>query len=272
MGRPVESVVDGSVVRAVDVVDQNSVELQEDIENLTRFQDAVEDIDLNGSRTGVSGGAGSVRVMNSDVKADTDKVLDLYRKHFFPGDDYPDEIDLYAEKFGISVAAADFFDEISRPKNINDKDALEKVKYLDGSNAMAPDHIEEFVGLAEYPKALRKSIDEDADVERTSLEHYRREIDSIEQDLLELNREYTLPMGIDSAIDVVDELEELEDRVDGLRERREHELRRRPDILDEYFEKNLEMFYEDEEFDNPVLSDLDSLEGSINEAYDNIVV
>lgn len=272
MGSPVESVVDGSAERAVGVVDESSKDLAEDVKNLGIFQDAVEDLDLNGGRSGVSQGAGSVRVMNSGVKADTDKVLDLYREHFFSGENYPDEVDRYAEKFDISLAAADFFDEISRPANMNDKDALEKAMYLDGGNSMSQSHVEEVVSLAEYPRALRRSINEDVEVERTSLEHYRRNVESIEQDLLELNREYTLPMSIDSAIDVVDELEQLEDRVDNLRSRREHELRRRPDILDEYFERNLEEFYHGEEFENPVLDDLEGLQNSIDEAYDNIVV
>lgn len=269
MGRPVEKVVDGSVERALDVIDESVQELEEDIENLTEFQDAVEDMDISGVQPPSSS---DLAIQQSQAKSDSEKVIELYREHFFPEDEYPEEVDKYAEKFGISTVAADFFDEVTRAANINKKDALAKISFLDEGNSMTHQHLQEVVSLTEYPKALRRSVNEDVEVEKESLNHYRNEVQEIEDRLLELNRRYTLPMDVNNAVEVVENLEQLEDRVQNVKNRREHELRRRPDILDGYFERNLEKFYDDEEFGAPVLRDLDQLQEGINKAYDNLVI
>lgn len=269
MGRPAEKVVDGSVERALEVIDESTKELQKDIEDLTDFQDAVGELDVTGAR---SSGPAGVQLHNSQAKNDTDKVIELYEEHFFSEEEYPEEVDRYAEKFNISTVAADFFDEVTRALNVDGEDALARITYLDRGNPMAQQHVQEVVSLAEFPKALRRSVKDDVGVEADSLNHYRNKIRDIEEDLLELNREYTLPMDIDEAREVVESLEQLEERVQSVKDQREHELRRRPDILDNYFERNLEKFYEDENFENPVVRDLNRLQKGIDEAYDNIVV
>lgn len=268
MGSPVEHLSTGSTERAVEIIYQNEKELDKDIEYLGNFQDAVEDIELS-NRYGRREKTG---MLQSNGKSDTEKVLELYRKHFFDEDDYPEIVDAYAEKLDISVTAADFFDEITKITNLNNSDTLSKLKYLDNSNPMNEQYVKEVVSLAEYPRALRRMVKEDMKIEADSLETYSREINDLEEELLELNRENPLPMGIDTAVDVVENLESLESRVEQLEKRRIHELRRRPEIVDGGIEKNLEKYYEDEDFGNPVLQDLIEIKESINEAYDGIIV
>jgi hypothetical protein len=146
------------------------------------------------------------------------------------------------------------------------------VKFLDSSNPMSEMHVAEMAKLAQYPQALREGVIEDTEVEKTSLEKYSREISELEDTVVELNGEYTLPMDVDDALYVMEELEEVRERVQQLKNRREHEIQRRPDILDGYFEENLEKFYQDEEYDQPVLKDLQALEEAVDEAYDNVVI
>ncbi|MFB6241191.1 MAG: hypothetical protein ABEJ36_00110 [Candidatus Nanosalina sp.] len=210
--------------------------------------------------------------MRSETKSDTERVMELYRENFFSRHETPEQVPKYAKKFDLSMEAADFLDELQGVANLNKQDTLQKINFLDGKNSMNKAYIEEVVSLAEYPKALRREVMEDMQVEKESLEKYGRDIQELEDRLLEINKEYTLPMDVDDAVHVVEELEGIEDRVEQLKKRRMHEIRRRPDILDPYFEKNLEKFYDEEDFGQPVLYDLEQLGEAVEEAYDNLVI
>ena len=266
MSEPVENITRSTAWRAVDVLEENTEILKNDIENITEFQDAVEDFEPSGN-----GSAGKPLALRSE-SADTDQVMELYTEKFFERHETPDQVPVYAEKFDLSLEAADFFDELQGVANLNQGDALQKIKFLDGSNSMNRAYIDEVVSLAEYPKALRREVIEDVAVEKESIQKYGREVQQLEGRLVKLNREYTLPMDTEDAVHVVEELEDIEDTVEQLKNRREHELRRRPDILDPYFEKNLEKFYDDEDYDHPVLHDLEQLDEAVDEAYNNIVI
>lgn len=267
MSEPVENITGNTAWRAVDVLEENTEILKNDIENITEFQDSVEDFEPSGNSS-----AGTPLALRSESDADTDQVMELYREKFFTRHETPDQVPVYAEKFDLSLEAADFFDELQGVANLNKEDALQKIKFLDGSNPMNKTYIDEVVSLAEYPKALRREVIEDVDVEKESIQKYGREVQQLEDRLIKLNREYTLPMETTDAVHVVEELEDIEDTVEQLKDRRKHELRRRPDILDPYFEKNLEKFYDGEDYDLPVLHDLEQLDEAVEEAYNNIVI
>ncbi len=267
MSEPVQEVT-GNITRgAVDVLEDSARNLEDDKQNLTAFQDAVEDFEPSGR-----GSQGQPLALRSENKADSEQVMELYRDHFFSTHDTPEQVPKYAEKFDLSMEAADFFDELQGVANLNQQDALQMIKFLDGSNPMNTDYMEEVVSLAEHPKALRREVMEDIEVEKESLQKYGREIQQIEDRLLELNQEYTLPMGTDDAVHVVNELEDIDERVEQLKNRRLHEIRRREDILNPYFEKNLEKFYDEEDFSEPVLYDLEGLDEAVDEAYSNVVI
>lgn len=264
MGEPVESVVDDTVGNALKVLRDSVRELDKDIENLTDFQDRLEEFTPKGPQK-------QKMMFKADKsKSDTERVLELYVDTFFSEQDTPEDVRKYSKKYDISVEAADFMDELLGVKDFSRKDIVDKIRFLDGSNPMNQIQVNDVEGMAEYPKALRRRVIEDTGVEQTSLKDYQRRIDDIEEDLLDLNEEYQIPMDLDDALYVVDKFEEIKEDIEQLKSRREHELRRRTDILDEYFENNLEIFYNDEDIENPVLEDLESLESAVEQAYDNI--
>ena len=266
MGEPVESVVDDTVGSALKVLKNSIRELDEDIGNLTDFQDRLEQFTPSGPQNQ------KMMFKADESKSDTERVLEIYVDTFFSEQDTPENIRKYSKKYDISVEAADFMDELLGVKDFSRKDILDKIRFLDGSNPMNQIQVNDVEGMAEYPKALRKSVIEDTGVEQTSLKDYQRRIANIEDDLLELNEEYQLPMDLDDALYVVERFDELKEDIEQLKSRREHELRRRTDVLDDYFEDNLNIFYDDEDFKNPILEDLDSLESAVEEAYQNIEI
>jgi DNA repair exonuclease SbcCD ATPase subunit len=268
MGEPRKEITQEASRNAARVLQKSIRELEDDIDNLEDFEEEVADLQpsTQPQQSGMS------HFTRTKKNSDTDTVLELYREHFFPEDDYPDQVEVYAEKFDLSIPAADFLDEMMGVANLSDKEALKKVKFLDGSNRMSEMHIAETEQLAKYPQELRGAVIEDTEVEKNSLEKYSREISELEDTVVELNREYSLPMDVDEAQYVMEELEEVRDRVQQLKKRRKHEIRRRPDILDGYFEENLEKFYQEEEYEEPVLEDLQAIEQDVDEAFDNIVI
>ena len=131
---------------------------------------------------------------------------------------------------------------------------------------------QQFGKAIEYPARLREKIIEDAEVELDSLDNYRQQIGEVKEKLYAVNRENPLPVGLDDASDVVDELESMTSRVQQLKDRRVHELGRREELQQGYFESQESGVYEDEEFGRPVLQELDKLDEALDEAYDNLVV
>ena len=266
MGEPVESVVDDAVGNALKVLNDSIRELDEDVNNLTDFQDRLREFTPRGPQK-------QQMMFKADKsKTDTERVLDIYVDTFFSEQDTPENVLKYSKKYDISLEAADFMDELLGVKDLSRKDILDKIRFLDGSNPMNQMQVNDVEGMAEYPKALRKRVIEDTGVEQTSLRDYRRRIENLEDNLLELNDEYQIPMDLDDAVHVVERFDELKQDIKQLKNRREHELNRRTDILDEYFENNLDIFYDDEDFENPVLDDLENLESAVEEAYSNLAI
>lgn len=266
MGEPVESVVDDAVGNALKVLNDSVRELDEDVNNLTDFQDRLREFTPRGPQK-------QQMMFKADKsKTDTERVLDIYVDTFFSEQDTPENVLKYSKKYDISLEAADFMDELLGVKDLSRKDILDKIRFLDGSNPMNQMQVNDVEGMAEYPKALRKRVIEDTGVEQTSLRDYRRRIENLEDNLLELNKEYQIPMDLDDAVHVVERFDELKQDIKQLKNRREHELNRRTDILDEYFENNLDIFYDDEDFENPVLDDLENLESALEEAYSNLAI
>lgn len=268
MSEPREEIIPDATQTATDIINEKISLLEEDIDILGNFQEEVEALEIDTNNQTLQHG---VKV-RSNQKSDTEKVIDLYKEHFFDEEEVHEEVETLSRKFDLSMPAADFLAEMTSVANINDRDALQKIQYLDSSNSLNPAYKSEVVGMSEYPRALRREVIADTEAERNGLRNYREDTMEIVDSLDSLNRAYTNPMDVDDAIEVLEELENFEDRVDQLKDRREHELRRRPEIFDGYMESNLEEFYDSEEFDDPVLYDLKQLEDAIGEAYDNIMI
>lgn len=268
MGEPVEQIIPDSSSKAAKVVKNSVRDIEKDIEDLEELLDSLSGLKLSSnSQNQVLSPAAQ-----TGGKSDTEKVLDLYREHFLPDDGHDEEVEEYEAKYNLSPAAADFMCEIERIKDLKKKEAVAKARYLDGSNSMNIGHVNEFANMISILKGGRDKVIDDLEVERTSLEKYSHEISALENEVLELNEKYPLPMDVDNANQVIDRLEEIGERVEQLEKRRRHELRRRPEIQSDYIGKNLKEFYSEEEFEQPVLYDLEQLGDAVEEAYENIVI
>jgi hypothetical protein len=267
MGESVDSVLAGSVGRASNIVQENNSFLEEDVEALTEFQDSVQEIDL-----GSNGGSGNVMLNGSRPVSDTEKVIDLYDELLFSRQSTQETVEDNAENFDLSMPAAHFLQEVFNTAKFNRKDAVSNIRYLDSRNGMTPQHVKEVVSMTEIVKGYRKKVMEDLEVYDASLENYGRELDSLEEKILELNEDYTLPMDIEEAVNVVEQLENVEERLDQLEDRRRHEMRRMPEITSEYAVLTVNTYLEDEEFDDPVIYDIEELRENIYEAKENIQI
>lgn len=266
MGEPVDEVLEGSIETAMGVLDRNVRELEQDIEYFSGFQDSLDEFEPAGMNNDPAG------IISDNSDSDTDRVLELYDKHVLSNQEIADQVKVYSEKFGLSLEAADLMDELLGIKNYSRQDIKTKIEFIDGSNPMTPGHVEQFYRAARLPKEARRQTIEETEDEIDRLDEYRRRLTEMEEELLELNREYKLPMELDEAIEVVEELDTLREGVQQLRAEREDDLRNRSDERGEYFERNLELFYEDESVETPVLDDLDSLESAVEESYDNLAI
>lgn len=265
MGEPVDSVLAGSVERASDILKGNINFLKEDIKALTKFQDEVEKIDL-----GSDGSSGRVLLSDSRQDSDTEEVMNLFDDLFYSRQESSDIVEDNADKYDLDEPAAHFLQELFNIANISRSEAVSKIRYLDSENPMGGPHVQETVSLAEYLKANRKQVVEGIEKAEDSLSNYQEDLSALEDHVLHLNEEYTLPMDVDDAETVVRYLDIVEERLDQLENRREHELRRMPDLISEYTVKTVNTYFEDEEFDDPVLYEIDEIRENIYEARENI--
>ncbi|WP_414838349.1 hypothetical protein ACK3SF_03005 [Candidatus Nanosalina sp. VS9-1] len=247
--------------KAFETVEEAIRDLEDDIDSLQDFREKVlsQPVQNGGGRQMLSSKAGN-------------KVIDIYSEEFFNRENSKDRISIFASEYDLSLPAADLFDELANVPDIDDGSALQFIKHLDNGAQFNEVVKGQFEKLSKYPAKLREHIVQDAKVERDSLRNYMHDIKEVKDTLYELNEENPLPVDLDDAVDLVGELEGLQSRVQQLKNRRLHELRRRDDIQQGYFDSQEAAVYEDEEFGRPVLQELQYVDDALEEAYDNLVV
>ena len=259
--------IDSSIESGLEIIDEGLDELDDDIERLDEFQDELESFEPKMTQNQQN------MIQARKIKSDTEKVMEIYSDIVFSDHNVSDGVKLYSERHGISYEAADFLKPLMAVGNLPDDFIVQRIKYLDGRNPLDDDLVDTYRDFAEYAKGVGRAVEEDFDVEIDSLQNYRHKIKDMEEEIIELDEEYLTPMNIDDAIHVERRLSGIKDEIDHLENIREHELRRRDkDIVDEYFERNLEFFYRDEEVEKPVLEDLEQLRTVVNQAYDRLDV
>ncbi|QGA80389.1 hypothetical protein [Candidatus Nanohalobium constans] len=143
---------------------------------------------------------------------------------------------------------------------------------LEGNLGFLEDDIDALTGIEGYIKANKREVSEEIEITRNSLLNYQDDLTTLEDHVIHVNEEYTLPMDVDDAETVVKYLDIVEERLDQLENRRKHELRRMPDIISDHTVETINNYFEDEEFDDPVLYDIDEMRENIYEARENIQV
>ena len=246
---------------AFETVDETIRQLEDDIDSFHEFQEEAlaQPVSQMGGQALMNGSSGD------------SNIIELYDEMFFSEDEMKDRVRAFSENYSLSLPAADLFDEFANVPDIGDKQALQFVKHLDNGNFNQVVK-QRFEKISEYPAKLREKIIEDAEIERNSLNNYRHHIGEVKEKLYTLNEENPLPVGLNDAVDVVEELEGLESRVGQLKDRRQHELKRRENLQEGYFDSQEAAVYEDEEFGRPVLQELDELDEALDEAYENLAV
>lgn len=259
----------GKVKDAISTLESQTKLIEEDIEKIIEFKNAVEEMNLQGPEK--NNGFGNLVSKTQSKNRDTDKVLELYSNLLMDDESIP-ETEKISESFNLSYEAADFFRILKNIANYDNESVLQTAHFLDSSNSMSEQHRQLVSQYSTDLASMRENVLDDVPIEQDSLSKYQEDLDEIKDALNDLNTSYKLPVGLDSGIEIVDTFEDIYDRIDQLRNRREHEIRRRPEFADQYLEQNLSILYEEESFDKPVLEELDRLENLVDDAYDNLTV
>lgn len=200
------------------------------------------------------------------------QVLDIYSDEFFNQEDVPDEARIISESHGLSVPAADLLYELANVPGLDSNEALGLVKNIDKGVEFNSIVKKRFKSFSRYPIILREKVIEDAEIEQESLRKYTHEVGDVRETLQELNEDNPIPVGLDSALEVVDELERLDEKISQLKNRRIQELERRDEIFEGYFNTQEEELYSDKEFQRPVIQELEYLNTLVDEAYNGLVL
>lgn len=264
MSEPV-NIEERKVEEAFHVLKETAREFEKDIDDFEDFVETVFDTDFQSSPRTNNG------LMNLQNGNNGDSVIDIYEEKFYVRQTATDRVEAFAENLDLSMPAADLFDELANSPRV-DKDAAYNVVASFERNNVNQIVLQNFEDMADAPVKLREKVGEDLETEKESLWHYHKEISSLYDKVDSLNRENTLPMDFDTALDVVNEFEEIEERAEQLKNRRIHELRRRDEYMKGDMDTHEERFYEDEDFQRPVLEELDRINEYIEEATENIVL
>ena len=263
MSEPV-NLEDENVEAAFQVLKKTGREFEKDIDDFEEFVDAVFEKDyssgINQQNNGFMGSKNS-----------EDSVIDLYEEIFYVRQTATDRVEAFAEKLDLSMPAADLFDELANSPGVDEDKAYNVVDRFERNNVNQI-VLQTFDQMSDSPVKLREKVGEDLETEKESLWHYHKEISSLYDKVDSLNRENTLPMDFDTALDVVNEFEEIEDRAEQLKNRRIHELMRRDEYMKRDMSAHEDRFYKEEDFERPVLEELDRINEYIEEATENIVL
>lgn len=263
MGEPLE-LDENSIREAFKIFDSTISELEKDRDMFQDFVDEASEVSVSSvNSNGLNG--------NGFDSGGSKEVIDMYEEMFYSRQTSKDRVKTFAEKLGLSLPAADLFDELSNVPDISDDHAYGIVNQLDSGNVNEI-VMGSFRNVAEYPAVLRERIIEDAEIEKESLWKYFKDTKQLYEQIDDLNREKTLPMSIDDAVEVVEALEQIEERAEQLKARRVHEIDRRDEYMNGLLETQEEAFYEESDMARPVLEELSRIEVYVDEMYDAITV
>lgn len=137
---------------------------------------------------------------------------------------------------------------------------------------MSPASVGQLLDIIDYPKLLRKQASDNSEIEKESLQIYGEELSELEERLLSLNEDHPLPQDPDEASGVRTELEEIQERAYQLKQRRQRERKWRSEAVNEHFQSNIDEFYQELEYDDPVEHDIDKLINYVEQAKSNQVI
>lgn len=254
------SVTPDFINSSLDQLDGLEAVMEEDLENLDELLSEMSEMELT-FRSGFSNG-----------KSDTEKVLEVYENTFHDMDGRTD-VQSLDEKLPLSSPATEFMAELTNLASIGKDQAYSKANFLDDENNLAKSHYNELVIYFESFKQVREELSVDLEGERESLIHYSDRIDDLAENLLTLSEENPFShLDVADAGNILEELEEYEERIKQLKKRRVHEIKRRPEIYDQMAENNFVKAYEEATGSKtPVIEELDYLEERVDEAYENVV-
>lgn len=250
----------GNIESALEQFDGLEMVMEEDKENLDDLIDRLSEMDF-AFRSGLSKG-----------KSDTEKVLEAYRETFHKMEGRTDIQNLDSE-VPLSTPASEFLGELTNIASINYEQASHKAKFLDGKNNLTRSHYNELVIYFESFKQVREELSKDLDGERNALRHYSNELDNLSEDLINLSEENPFDeLKLADAGNILEDLEDYQDRIKQLRKRRIHEIKRRSDIYDGLAENNfLKAYKKATDSKTPVVDELDYFEDKLEEAYETVV-
>ena len=254
---------DENIETAFQVLDKTSKEFEQDIEDFEEFVDHVLNKDFSQGLKNSNG------LMNS--KENGESVIDMYEEMFYANNGSAERVEAFAKNLGFSLPAADLFDEFANPGRRDKNQVYALVSNLEENNVNSL-VLNNFREMAKDPVELREKVGEDLEIEKKSLWKYHKEVSLLYNRIDDLNKTNTLPMNLDSALSTVEEFEQIEERVEQLRNRRNHELRRRDEYMNGDFSSHEERFYEENDFQRPVLEELERVDDYIREARENIVL
>ncbi|MFB6116352.1 MAG: hypothetical protein ABEK10_02460 [Candidatus Nanosalina sp.] len=249
----------GLIDSALNKLDGLDAVIDRDVGNLDEMLSRVSELDL-AFRSGLSNG-----------KADTEKVMEVYKETFHNLDGRRD-VQSLDESLSLSSPATEFMAELTNLQSVGRDKAYATASFLDGENNMTVNHYQEFVAYIKSFKEVREGLSEDLAGERESLTHYSEELDEIREDLVELVEDNPLPeTDVAEAAGVLEELEDYRKRMQQLRQRRVHEVKRRKEIYDELAENNFQNTYRSAGSKTPVIYEIDHLDDRVEDAYGNMV-
>lgn len=249
----------GLIEASLDQLDGLEGVMARDKEELDELISELSEMDLT-FRNGLSNG-----------DADTEKFMQVYEDTFHDLDGRGDIRELDSN-LDLSTPAVEFFGELTSLASLGKDEAYRKAEFLDGKNNFTTNHYRELVTYLEAFKSVRDQLSDDLAGERESLNYYDSEISEIAESVVEDVEENPLTgLGVADAAQVLEDLEEYRERIQQLRERRVHEVRRRKEIYDTLAEKNFVKTYSAAGSKTPVIDELDHLDDMVETAYSNVV-
>jgi DNA repair exonuclease SbcCD ATPase subunit len=249
----------GLIEDSLEQLDRLDYTMERDVEELDELLSELSDMDLT-FRAGLSNG-----------DADTEKVMKVYEETFHDIDGREDIQELNSS-LDLSAPAAEFFGELTNLASIGKEQAYQKASFLDGKNNLTATHYKELVTYLKSFKSVRDQLSDDVAGERESLSYYDSEIDRIADKVVETVEENPLTdLEVADAGQVLEDLEEYQERIQQLRKRRVHEVKRRKEIYDTLAEKNFVKTYSAAGSKTPVVDELDHLDEMVETAYRNVV-
>jgi uncharacterized phage infection (PIP) family protein YhgE len=249
----------GLIEDSLEQLDSLDRTMDRDAEELDELLSELSEMDLT-FRNGLSNG-----------EADTEKVMKVYEETFHDMDGREDIQELNSS-LDLSAPTAEFYGELTNLASIGKEQAYRKASFLDGKNNLNSTHYKELVTYLKSFRSVRDQLSDDVAGERESLNYYDSEISEIAESVVEEVEDNPLSeLGVADAAQVLEDLEEYRERIQQLRDRRVHEVKRRKEIYDTLAEQNFVKTYSAAGSKTPVIDELDHLDEMVETAYSNVV-